>query len=151
MIFIKIKTSPFRLPFRRAFRYADFESRKAALHEWPWLVDHEGRNHWEGAGGGGACGGAPAPAGAAGSRSNVITPSVAESTRSKRFGLAGLIVVVYLFPFISWIATFPPCTTWYLPVTGAGPFVSGAAGAALSSAELSVTVILTVLSARKTR
>src|SRR5205807_1070253 len=137
MIFIKIKPSPFRLFFRRAFGTLIL-NRKATLHEWPWLVDHEGRNHWEGACGVGACGVgacgvAPAPAGAAGSLSNVITPSVAESIRSNRFGLAGLIVVVYLFPFISWIATFPPCTTWYLPVTGAGPFVSGAAGAAPSS------------------
>ena len=68
-------------------------------------------------------------AGGAGSRSNVVTPSVAESIRSKRFGFPGVIAVVYLFPFINWITTFPPCRGRYLPVTGAGPFVSGAAGA----------------------
>ena len=99
----------------------------------------------------GSGGAVPALAGAAGTRSNVVTPSVAESIRSNRFGLPGLIVVVYLVPFISWILNFPPCTTTYFPVTGAGPFVSGAAGAALSSGGLAGTVMLTDLSARKTR
>ena len=59
----------------------------------------------------GSGGAVPALAGAAGTRSNVVTPSVAELIRSKRFGLPGLIVVVYLVPFISWILNFPPCTT----------------------------------------
>src|ERR1700720_2360632 len=98
---------------------------------------------------------------AEGTRSNVVTASVAESIRSKRFWFPGLIVVVYFFPPISWMTTLPPCASSYLPVTGAGPFVSGAAGAgepvsgaagaALSCTRLAATVMLTVLSVRKTR
>src|SRR5271155_1107693 len=98
MIFIETKTSPFRLIFRRAFRYAGLNCGKQLYTRGLGLsivakeVRGRGRDHWEGSGGVVA-----ALAGAAGSRSNVVTPSVAESIRSKRFGFPGVIAVEYLF------------------------------------------------------